>query len=459
VTAALVPPSRRLSLRTRIGWLVGLTVGAAVAFTSLAAYLTVRHGLYQALDDNLQRRAQAAVRTAVGRPAGFEHVTAAALGVASDVRIGLLDLDVNKVYITNGSPAPPVDDPEIGVAQGLALTSLRTAVVDGKRYRVAAAQAGPGAALVLAQTTEETQRELGQLGLVLLLVGGVGIAASVSSGVAVARAALTPVARLTAATERVAETDRLDPIPVSGDDELARLTASFNSMLAALAGSRARQQQLVADAGHELRTPLTSLRTNLDLLAQSLRPGGPSLDPADRDALLADARAQVTELSGLVGALVELARDDPPAVTAVPVELADTVARAVDRVRRRAPGLRFDVRTEPWEVNGDPTALDRAVTNLLDNAAKWSPPGGLVSVRLAGGELTVTDQGPGVAEADRPYVFERFYRSAEARTAPGSGLGLAIVRQAAERHGGTVSVGAAPGGGALFRLRLPGHPG
>jgi two-component system, OmpR family, sensor histidine kinase MprB len=458
VTAAVAPRGLRLSLRTRIGWLVGLTVGAAVAFTSLAAYLTVRQGLYHALDNNLQRRAQKAVSTAVGRPAGFEHVTAAALGVASDVRIGLLDLETNKIYIADGATVPPVEGPEIEVAQGLTSTSLRSAVLDGVKYRVAAVRAGPGAALVLAQSTAETHDELGQLGLVLLLVGAVGIAASVSSGVAVARAALAPVARLTAATERVAETDRLDPIPVSGDDELARLTASFNGMLAALAGSRARQQQLVADAGHELRTPLTSLRTNLDLLAQSLRPGGPSLEPADRDALLADVRAQAAELSGLVGALVELAREDPPAVTAVPVELADTVARAVDRVRRRAPGLRFDVQTEPWEVNGDPTALDRAVTNLLDNAAKWSPPDGLVSVRLAGGELTVTDQGPGVAETDRPYVFERFYRSAEARTTPGSGLGLAIVRQAADRHGGTVTVDAAPGGGALFRLRLPGHP-
>jgi two-component system sensor histidine kinase MprB len=459
VTATRPPPGRRVSLRTRIGWLVGLTVGAAVAFTSLAAFLTVRHALYQALDQNLQRRAHAAVRSSWGQADQFRNVTAAALGVASDVRIGLLLSASNQMVVARNSTAPPADIPELEVASGQALHSLRTDVVDGTRYRVTAVQAGPGAALVLAQSTEETQNELNQLGLVLLLVGGVGIAASVSSGVAVARAALAPVARLTAATERVAETDRLDPIPVSGDDELARLTASFNSMLAALGGSRARQQQLVADAGHELRTPLTSLRTNLDLLAQSLRPGGPSLDPVDRDALLADVRAQVAELSGLVGALVELAREDPPAVTAVPVELADMVARAVDRVRRRAPGLQFDVQTEPWEVNGDPTALDRAVTNLLDNAAKWSPPGGLVNVRLAGGEITVTDQGPGVAETDRPYVFERFYRSAEARTTPGSGLGLAIVRQAAERHGGTVSVGVAPGGGALFRLRLPGHPG
>jgi two-component system sensor histidine kinase MprB len=455
------PHRRGLSLRARIGWLVGVAVGLAVALTSLAAYLTVRHSLYQALDENLQRRAQAAVRGSFGNPALISQSPAAALGVASDVRIGLLVSAGHRVvYVARDSTAPPVDTPELAVAQGSAAESLRSAVLEGVRYRVVAVAVPgpPGTALVLAQSTVETQHELGQLGLVLLLVGGVGIAVSVSAGVAVARAALVPVARLTAATRHVAQTDRLEPIPVTGDDELARLTASFNGMLAALARSRGRQQQLVADAGHELRTPLTSLRTNLDLLAQSLRPDGPSLDPEDRDALLADVRAQVSELSGLVGSLVELARDDPPAMTAVPVELAEVVARSVDRVRRRAPGLRFDVRADPWEVDGDPNALERAVTNLLDNAAKWSPPGGTVTVRLAGGELTVADQGTGVSGTDRPHVFERFYRSVEARTQPGSGLGLAIVRQTAQRHGGTVSVADAPGGGALFQVSLPGRP-
>ncbi len=458
MTAPLAPAGRGLSLRARIGWLVGLAVGLAVALTSLAAYLTVRHALYQALDENLLRRAHAAVRSSFGDPDLITQVPSASLGVASDVRIGLLVPTAHRVYVAKGSPPPPASDPESAVASGLLPQSLRSAVLDGTRYRVVAVSAGPGVALVLAQSTADTERELGQLGLVLLLVGGIGIAVSVTAGVAVARAALRPVGRLTAATEYIAQTDRLEPIPVTGDDELARLTASFNAMLAALARSRARQQQLVADAGHELRTPLTSLRTNLDLLAQSLRPDGPSLEPTDRDALLADVRAQVIELSGLVGTLVELAREDPPATTAVPVELAEVVARSVDRVRRRAPGVRFDVRAEPWEVSGDPTALERAVTNLLDNAAKWSPADGTVTVRLAGGELTVADQGAGVAECDRPHVFERFYRSAEARTQPGSGLGLAIVRQAAERHGGTVTLADAPGGGALFRLWLPGRP-
>jgi two-component system sensor histidine kinase MprB len=450
---------RGVSLRARVGWLVGLAVGLAVALTSLAAFVTVRRGLHQELDENLQRRAYAAVKSQFGDRNQIGGITSAALGVASDLRIGVLVSGQGRVYVAEDSLAPPVNAPELAVARGESQMSLRTAVQDGVAYRVVAVPDGPGAALVLAQGTAETSKELRQLGLVLLVVGGVGIAVSVACGLTVAEAVLRPVSRLTAATEFVAATDRLEPIPVTGDDELARLTASFNGMLAALARSRSRQQQLVADAGHELRTPLTSLRTNLDLLAQSLEPDGPSLDPAERDALLADVRAQVTELSGLVGSLVELAREDPPEATAVPVELAEVVARSVDRVRRRAPGLLFDVRTEPWEVDGDPTALNRAVTNLLDNAAKWSPPGGTVTVRLAAGELSVADQGEGVAEADRPLVFERFYRSAEARTQPGSGLGLAIVRQAAQRHGGSVTVTGASGGGALFRLRLPGRPG
>ena len=450
-------PRRGLSLRGRVGSLVGLAVGLAVTLTSLAAFITVRRGLHQELDSTLQRRAQAAVKSAEGNPRQLVTIPATALGVAVDVRIGLV-LDTGELLAIR-TAGPPWGAPELAVATGAEPSSMRTAGYGGITYRVVAVPAGDGVALVLAQSTEELSRELRQLGLVLLVVGGVGILVSVLCGLTVAEAVLRPVARLTAATEFVAATDRLEPIPVTGDDELARLTASFNAMLAALARSRARQQQLVADAGHELRTPLTSLRTNLDLLAQSVRPGGPTLDPEDRDALLADVRAQVLELSGLVGSLVELAREDLPEATAVPVDLAEVVARSVERVRRRAPGLAYDVETEPWEVNGDPTLLDRAVTNLLDNAAKWSPPGATVTVRLAAGELSVSDEGEGVAEVDRPLVFERFYRSAEARTQPGSGLGLAIVRQAAQRHGGGVTVSEAPGGGAMFRLRLPGRPG
>jgi two-component system sensor histidine kinase MprB len=285
----------------------------------------------------------------------------------------------------------------------------------------------------------------------------VGVAIAGYAGVPIARTGLRPVRELTEAAERVAETQRLDPIEVSGTDEIARLTRAFNAMLAALAASRDRQRALVADAGHELRTPLTSLRTNLDLLAQSDRSGGLSgkLSDDDRTELLGDVRAQVRELSDLVGDLVELARDEPPTPAREPVDLAEVVARSVDRVERRAPSLHFHTETEPHVVAGDPAMLERAVTNLLDNAAKWSPPGATVWTRLQDGLLQVRDEGPGIAPEDLPHVFERFYRSTEARSLPGSGLGLAIVQHTVTGHGGEVWATPAAGGGTIFSMRLP----
>jgi two-component system sensor histidine kinase MprB len=235
-------------------------------------------------------------------------------------------------------------------------------------------------------------------------------------------------------------------------------------MLGALAQSREQQRRLVADAGHELRTPLTSLRTNLELLLAAQRPGAPALSEQDRQELYADVRGQLDELTTLIGDLVELARQDAPQVVHEPVELVEVVERALDRARRRAAGVSFDVSLTPWLLLGDASALERAVMNLLDNAVKFSPPGGVVRVLLrALGDgtavLEVTDQGPGIADADLPHVFERFYRSEEARTLPGSGLGLAIVMQAAQRHGGMAYAAHAPEGGALLTVRLPGRPG
>jgi two-component system sensor histidine kinase MprB len=227
-------------------------------------------------------------------------------------------------------------------------------------------------------------------------------------------------------------------------------------MLTALSASQARQRQLVADAGHELRTPLTSLRTNLDLLAQA--DASTALSSEARRELLADVQAQISEMTTLIGDLVELARDEPVTSAVEPVELAAVIEQAVTRVRRRTTTVAFDVHTEPWWVTGDPSALERAVTNLLDNAAKWSPPGGRVRVELTNGTIMVGDQGDGIPEHDLPHVFERFYRSAESRTMPGSGLGLSIVRSVADRHGGAVRAGKGPDGGAGFWLELPGTP-
>ena len=317
------------------------------------------------------------------------------------------------------------------VARGFSNESLRTLDISGVRYRVVAVPVGSDVALVLASSTKDTQTTLNDLGLVLLFVGVGGIIIAAVAGLLVAAAGLRPVERLTQAAERVGRTGDLTPIEVESADELGRLARSFNEMLSAVATSRALQRQLVADAGHELRTPLTSLRTNLDLLAQSNAAGDRGLAVADREALLVDVRAQVEELSGLVADLVELARDDRPAANAEELDLAVIVERAIERVRRRAPGVGFTVDLHSWLVMGEATALERAVTNLLDNAVKWSPPGGDVMVSLDNGRLRVADSGPGIADADLPHVFDRFYRSTDARGMPGSGLGLAIVRQAA----------------------------
>ena len=438
----------RRSLASRVTLLTTIAVGLAVAVVALMAYATVRSQSIGTLDESLRTRAEAAVRSNALDVMVHQGAPSWALGVAG-VHIGFL-LD-SGVPLQVGDRMPH-GRPELAVARGQADWSARTVVIDGDRYRLVAVKADPGQALELAQSLEPTDRMLTRLGLVMLLFGLAGVIVAGLAGWAVARNGLRPVRRLTVAVEEIARTQRLDPIPVEGNDEIARLSMAFNSMLTALSTSQRRQKQLVADAGHELRTPLTSLRTNLDLLAQA----DARLSPESRSELLTDVRAQIEEMTTLVGDLVELARDEPISPTVEPVELAEMVDHAVARVRRRAPLVQFDVRTDPWWLVGEPSALERAITNLLDNAAKWSPDGGTVTVRLQEGTLTVIDEGSGIAEEDLPRVFDRFYRSTESRTMPGSGLGLSIVRAVAERHGGRVRAGNAPGGGAVLWFQVPG---
>ncbi|WP_219416248.1 sensor histidine kinase [Pseudonocardia nigra] len=450
-----------LSLRSRIGLLAALVAAVAVILVSVAAFVTVRVNILQTLDANLLQRATAAAQSELADPEQLATLPTEALG-AGDIRLALLLADRGAISAEAQASAPPLGVEELAVARGAAEYSVRTGKVGDVPYRVVAVQAGPGRALVIAQRLDATQQVLTKLGLSLPIVGGIGVVLAAFAGVAVARAGLRPVDRLTAATERVAATGELRPIPVDGSDELARLTLSFNDMLGALAASQEQQRRLVADAGHELRTPLTSMRTNLELLAAASRPGAPALPDADRAEILEDVQAQVAELSTLVGDLVELARDDAPLVVHEPLELTDVVLRALERARRRAGDVEFVPMLVPWALVGDATALERAVLNLLDNAAKWSPPGGTVRVQMRPLDewsmvLEVADSGPGIAEEDMPRVFDRFYRADTSRTMPGSGLGLAIVRQVAVRHGGAVWAGRAPEGGALLALRLPGR--
>lgn len=451
----------RLSLRTRVGALAALGVGLAVTLTALAAYLTVASQLRASVDSNLLERATQAVSTPLGNPVQLVRQPAEAI-LAADLRIALLREDGQTISVDPRS-TPPLGRDELAVAQGREPESVRTLPLDGEPMRVVAVPAGRDQfgneyALVLAQPTEQTEQVLDRLRIVSFVAGGVGILLATWAGLSIARAGLRPVRELTQAAEHVAATGQLVPIEVTGTDEIARLAHAFNAMLAALQEARLRQSRLVADAGHELRTPLTSMRTNLDLLAQSEAGGGTAggLSPGDRTQLIADTRAQAVELSTLVGDLVELSREDPPATSREQLDVADVVRDALSRVRRRAPGITFAADLRSWFVQGDATQLGRAATNLLDNAAKFSPPHGTVTVTLHDGVLDVSDEGPGIADVDLPRVFDRFYRSSEARGLPGSGLGLAIVKAAAERHGGSVEAGRSPSGGARLTMRLPG---
>lgn len=443
----------RRSLASRVTLLAGMAVGLSVAIVALAGFATVRMQMYSSLDQSLLDRASAAAQVDNLSALTRERVPAWTLG-AADVRIAFLSAE-GQITSLDRVTALSLGEPELDVAQGRSGYSVRTVTTDAGRFRqVAVPTRDGGAALVLAQSLLPTEETLERLGIVLTIFGLLGVLGATFAGWAVARNGLRPVRRLTEAAEDIARTEKLDPIEVEGNDEISRLASAFNAMLAALSASRDRQRQLVADAGHELRTPLTSLRTNLDLLVQADHRGG--LSESARAELLADVKFQIEELTTLIGDLTELARDEPLRVTVEPVDLVEIVDHAVERVRRRAPGLEFDVRTSPWWVTGESAALERAVTNLLDNAAKWSPPLGKVTVELRDGTLLVADEGEGIAEEDLPHVFDRFYRAAESRTMPGSGLGLAIVRQVAERHGGSVRAGRSEAGGAAFWFSVPG---
>ncbi|WP_229052971.1 cell wall metabolism sensor histidine kinase WalK [Aeromicrobium sp. Leaf350] len=442
----------RVSLAARVATLTTAAVALTLSSVSAGVYVVVRAELVDNLDASIRARAEQAVAAGY-TPGALNEQDADLLDVAG---MEIYRVEGDRVLATlTGSTKVQLTETEVAVSLGQQTSSARTAMVDGDAYRVVAVQAGPAAALVMVQRMDSVQHTLDRLGLVLVITTLAGMAVAGAAGWAVASNGLRPVRRLTRAAEHVARTQELQPIEVVGRDELARLTTSFNQMLVALDASQSQQRRLVADAGHELRTPLTSLRTNIELLTQANAAGRPLTDDQSTEVMV-DISAQVEELTSLIGDLVELARDEPLHHDPEPLDLSEVVQHAINRVQLRAPAVTFEATLEPWWVVGEPRALERAVTNLLDNAAKWSPSEGTVQVSLLDGVVTVRDHGPGIAEADLPHVFERFYRSREARTLPGSGLGLSIVRRAAERHGGTVEVESEPGEGATFRMTVPG---
>jgi two-component system, OmpR family, sensor histidine kinase MprB len=442
-----------MSFRARLVLISALAVAAAVVAASALTYVLVRDELRGEVDEALQGRA-ATTR----------------LRIVQDAETGRRFLDVpppllggapgyTQLVTSTGTTIRPFgEEVELPVgardrqaAEGRGGAFFSDAHVAGTHVRVFTVPLEHGYALQIARPLDEVDRALARIRNWLLLIATLGVVIAAALGLAVARAVLAPVRRLTRTAEDVTETRDLSRrIEVTGRDELSRLASTFNTMLAALEDSSRAQRQLVSDASHELRTPLTSLRTNIEVLARD-----DELPAKEREELLLDVTDQLTEMTALVAELVELARGDQEPAEPEDVRLDLVVAGAIDRTTRNRPGVRFRPRLEESLVRGVPATIERAVSNLLDNAAKWSPPGGEIEVSVHGGEVTVRDYGPGIDAADAPFVFDRFYRAPTARGMPGSGLGLAIVRQVAESHGGTVSAEAAEGGGTRMRLRLP----
>lgn len=448
---------RALPLQRRVAYLTTIAVAIAVAGTGVAGYVTLRYSLYSALDTELTEIATSLTMPVASDIRSLGGLTERALR-AGNVSVAAVRSDGKISFVPDEHTHLVLGPHEIAIAKVHSGTSARSGVdTNGLDYRIVAVPIEGLAdyALVLGRPLQATDNILSSLWVALFIFGAAGVAVAFAAGTAVARSSLRPVRQLSAAVEHVTETEQLDPITVTGtSDDITRLADAFNRMLRSLESSRERQQRLIADAGHELRTPLTSLRTNIELLAADATTG--MLKADDRVEILGDVSAQLAEFTTLIGDLVQLARDEVVAASPEPVDFRDVVNAAIDRVRRRGKGLIFDVELNPLYVIGEADTLERAITNLLDNAVKWSPPGGTIRVQLEGDRLRVADQGPGIAEGDLPRVFDRFFRSEASRNTPGTGLGLSIVAQTVARHGGWVTAGRSAQGGAEFTISLPG---
>ena len=442
-----------MTFRSRLTLAVALAVAVAVAGASAITYVLVRGELRGEVDEALRARVgDVHLRVLNDRTTGkpFLDLPPSPFGGAEGIT-QLVTSEGEAIQSPDANAKLPVSERARRTAGGKSDAFFADANVAGTHLRVYTVPVDrPGLALQIARPLDEVDAALDRIRGLLVLIAGGGIALAAGLGLVVSRAVLAPVERLTRAAEDVTETRDLSRrIDDDGSDELSRLAATFNTMLAALEDSARSQRQLVSDASHELRTPLTSLRTNIEVLSRD-----ETLPPGEREQLLRDVTEQLGEMTALIAELVELARGDQAPAEPEDVRLDLVTADAIERTRRNRPGVSFTSELEETLITGVPATIERAISNLLDNAAKWSPTGAEVEGAVSGGELTVRDHGPGIDEEDLPFVFDRFYRATAARSMPGSGLGLAIVRQVAEAHGGSVSAEAAEGGGTRMRLRL-----
>ena len=445
-----------MTLRARMVAAAGVAVAVTAVALAAAEYEATRSTLRSQIDSALTDRARPFATPprkprppADGEPERDLGPKVPFGGAAGSVQF--VHPNGKVVLPADESSSLPVDARTKALAKNGSGRFFSDRHVGGIHLRVLTVGIGSRGAVQVARPLTEVDHALHDLLVVVMFVGGGGILLAAVLGGLVAQTALAPVSRFTKRTESLtANPDLSQRLELVGRDELTRLARSFNATLDALERSVEAQRHLVADASHELRTPIASLRANIQILEDAER-----LPEEERDALRADIITELDELTALVADIVELARGTKATDAADDVRLDQIVDDLVERSVRRSGGtIEFRTSLEPTLVSGEPDRISRAVSNLLDNAAKWSPPGSVVDVELRNGTLTVRDRGPGFDEEDLPHVFDRFYRAESARRMSGSGLGLAIVRQAAEAHGGSVAAANAHDGGAVVGVRF-----
>jgi two-component system sensor histidine kinase MprB len=466
-----------MSFRTRVACLIAAVV-ASVTLIITGGFLYVADAQAKnSLDVELEKRSAVVAkflkspqRTRLLTSSGYSPSQIRFLSeeklfgpyVAEDVLIQVVD-GRGRILLSNVDPIPISRDvKKIAGARGnyALLETINIGGTDIAQLRVRSVSLSQNRVLMVASPMDKINKTMEGLENIALVTGFSGAAVSALLGFFVAGRVVRPIRQLTVATSSVANSLELDDpidldlsldlnLDLNRKDELGELAKSFNLMLSELIESRRQQQRLVTDASHELRTPLTSLRTNIEFMSRAEK-----LSNEEKSQITDDILFELDELTDLVSELVDLATDRHQMEAPSVVDFSDIVKRVVERHMRRSDCF-FVVDTELCKIKVEPSLAERAVSNLISNAVKWSPSAGIVEVTVRDGSLTVRDHGPGIAEEETELIFERFYRSASSPSAEGSGLGLSIVRHIAESFGGSTQVVEHQGDGAAIALSFP----
>lgn len=444
-----------MSLRSRLAISFAAFAATAVLVVAITGYITTARALKFEIDrtlvgysERLENPDGGFITALCGIRVTDAETHAGPIPELPGSRVQCIDSAGSRV-VSATSGALPLSRSDRLIARSGGVSKFSIFSTDEGAYRVLTVAVPGGGAVQIARSLAEVERALETLRLRSAILGFFVIVTGGLVGWLIAVFITRPLADLTATAEQIAQTgDLTTAIRTQGNDEVGRLGMAFGVMISALRQSRREQQQLGQDAGHELRTPLTSLRANIDTLSRH-----PNLDSETRSRVVEDLNSEARELTALTEELLNLVTDQQDYEATQVCDLAELLERAVDRASRRSDHV-YSLTAAPFPMEAREGRVLRAVGNLLENAAKFSPNGSPIEIFESGGVITVRDHGVGFTPSDIPMVFRRFYRSDSARALPGSGLGLAIVAQVAAEYGGEVAAQNAEGGGALMTLIL-----